>query len=41
MDAAGGAEMVLQMYAEAGRWQLVHDVAAGLNATVRDAYLIR
>ncbi|CAL8468379.1 g7919 [Coccomyxa elongata] len=37
----GGAEMVLPIYAKAGHWLLVHDVAAGLDTAVRDAYLIR
>ncbi|BDA43674.1 Intraflagellar transport protein 172 homolog [Coccomyxa sp. Obi] len=38
---SGVAELALPMYAKAGHWQLVHDVAAGLDAAVRDDYLIR
>ena len=33
--------MALPVYAEAGHWELVHDVAAGLDSAIRDEYLIR
>lgn len=38
---AGGPELALPVYAEAGHWQLVHSVAAELGADIRDDYLIR
>lgn len=41
MGVAGGAELALPVYAEAGHWELVHDVAASLDSAIRDEYLLR
>ncbi len=41
MDGAGGAHVALPVYADAGHWELVHDVAANLDSATRDDYLIR